>query len=182
VVVVRYFFRRRIPEASQILVVESGSRHITDHLIPRMRGHFGQSVAIDLLTCFPEVPAGMARTYNVNGYRAARRKLLSELRARRYPIVALICSNEPILKMWKWVLAAALPAKLLIVNENADWFWLDRAHWSHVSRLVKYRAGLADAGIVRAFARVVVFPFTLLYLLLYAAAAHFRRAIYRGFR
>lgn len=181
---VRYFFRRRIPEPSRILLVESGSRHITDNVIPRMRGHFGADVPIDLLTCFPQPADGMAAVYNVNHYRGRTRRLalLRELRARRYAMAGVVCSNEPLLNTWKWVLAAALPVKILIINENGDWFWLDRAHWSHISRFLKYRAGLADAGIVRAFARVVVFPFTLSYLLLYAAAVHFRRALYRGFR
>jgi hypothetical protein len=181
---VRYFLRRRIPEPSRILLVESGSRPITETVMPRMRGHFGEDVPIDLLTCFPAAPTGMAGIYNVNDYRGRKRRLalLRELRARDYAIAGIVCSNEPILNTWKWVLAAALPVKLLIINENGDWFWLDRAHWSHISRFIKYRAGLADAGIVRAFARVVVFPFTLSYLLLYAAAAHFRRALYRGFR
>jgi hypothetical protein len=93
-----------------------------------------------------------------------------------------VCSGEPILTKWKWALAAALPAKFLVINENGDTFWLDRGHWRNIRQFVKHRAGLADAGIVRAAARMVVFPFTLLYLLLYAAAAHFRRALYRGFR
>jgi len=181
---VRYFFRRRIPEPSRILLVESGSRHITETVMPRMRGHFGEGVPIDLVTCFPAAPAGMAGIYNVNDYRGRKRRLalVRELRARGYAIAGIVCSNEPLLNRWKWVLAAALPVKLLIINENGDWFWLDRAHWSHISRFLKYRAGLADAGIVRALARIVVFPFTLSYLLLYAAAVHFRRALYRGFR
>ena len=180
----RYFFRRRIPEPSRILLVESGSRHITDNVMPRMRRQFGDAAPIDLLTCFPEKPAGMACVFNVNDYpgRKGRLALLRRLRQSGYAIGAIMCANEPVLKTWKWVLAAALPVKLLVINENGDWFWLDRAHWSHVSRLVKYRAGLADAGIVRALARLIVFPFTLAYLLLYAAAAHFRRALYRGFR
>jgi len=166
------------------LLVESGSRHITDVVIPRMRGHFGESVPIELVTCFPAAPAGLAGVYNVNDYRGRKQRLalVRELRGRGYAVAGIVYSGEPMLKTWKWVLAAALPAKLLVINENGDWFWLDRAHWPHIRRFLKHRAGLADAGMVRAFARVVIFPFTLSYLLLYAAAAHFRRAVYRGFR
>ncbi len=149
-----------------------------------MQGYFGSAVPIDLVTCFPTAPDGVATVYNVNEYRGRKRRLAlaRELRARGYAIAGIVCSNEALLKTWKWALAVAIPAKLLIINENGDWFWLDRGHLGHISRFVKHRAGLADAGIVRAFARVVVFPFTLSYLLLYAAAAHFRRALYRGFR
>jgi hypothetical protein len=179
---VRYFLRRRIPDPSRILLVESGSRHITEIIIPRLEAKFG--VPIDLVTCFPVAPARAATVYNVNDFRDRKRRmaLVRELRGKGYAIAGIVCSDELILKNWKWAVAAALPAKILILNENGDWFWLDRAHWAHIRRFLKHRAGFADAGIVRAAARLAVFPFTVSYLLLYAAAAHFRRALYRGFR
>lgn len=176
------FFRRTIPEPSRILLVESGSRHITEIIIPRIEAQF--HAPIDLLTCFPTAPAGTASVYNVNSFpgRKGRTSLARELRAKRYAIAGIICSNERILNKWKWALAALLPAKIVILNENGDWFWLDCGHWSHIRRFIKHRAGFADAGIVRALARIAIFPFTLSYLLLYAAAAHCRRALNRGFR
>jgi hypothetical protein len=179
---VRYFLRRRIPQSSRILLIESGSRHITEIITPRLAAQFG--VPIDLVTCFPAPPAGVDHIYNVNDFRDRKRRirLARELRANGYAIAGIVCSNERILNKWKWALAALLPAKILILNENGDWFWLDRAHWAHISRFIQHRAGLADAGIVRAVARVAIFPLTLSYLLLYAAAAHFRRALHRGFR
>jgi hypothetical protein len=180
---VRYFLRRRVPEPSRILLVESGSPRILKMVLPRLREKFA-GVPIDLVTCFPAPPGGLANIYNVNDYRGGKRRLAlaRELRSRDYAIAGIVCSGEPILTKWKWALAAALPAKFLVINENGDTFWLDRGHWRNIRQFVKHRAGLADAGIVRAAARMVVFPFTLLYLLLYAAAAHFRRALYRGFR
>jgi hypothetical protein len=57
---------------------------------------------------------------------------------------------------------------------------LDRQHLNHIVRFVLFRSGLAGAGAVRTIARVVSFPFTLLYLLLYATAVHTRRALRRG--
>jgi hypothetical protein len=179
---VRYFLRRSVPELSRILLIESGSRHITQAVIAHFRVKFGEGVPIDLVTCFAGSPAGFARIYNVNEYERRRLSLARELRANRYTVAGMLCSGEPILNTWKWVLAAALPAKFLVINENADYFWLDRGHWPAIRQFVKHRAGLADAGIVRALARVVIFPFTFSYLLLYAAAVHCRRAVYRGFR
>jgi hypothetical protein len=180
--VVRYFFRRRVPELSRILLVESGSRRITENVIPRIRAQFGETVPIDLVTCYPGSPAGFAGIYNVNDYRERRGSLARELRANRYAIAGILCSDEPILSKWKWALALAIPAKILVINENADYFWLDRGNWPNIRQFIKYRAGFADAGMVRAFGRVVAYPFTFSYLLLYAAAVHLRRAIYRGFR
>jgi hypothetical protein len=181
---VRYFLRRRVPEPSRILLVESGSRRVLDMVLPRLRAQFASDVPIDLVTCFPTAPSGLANIYNVNDYRGSGRRLAlaRELRAQGFSIAGIVCSGEPILTKWKWALAVALPAKLLIINENGDCFWLDRGHWGNIRQFVRHRAGLADAGIVRAAARLVVFPFTLTYLLLYAAAVHFRRALNRGFR
>ena len=180
----RYFLRRRIPSPSRILLIESGSRSITDTVLPRLQAQFGRDLPIDLVTCFAEPAVGAARIYNVNDYRGRERRLalLGELRAGGYPIAAIVCSGEPILSKWKWGLVAFLPAKFLVINENADYFWMDRGHLPAIRQFVKHRAGLADAGIVRAAARLVVFPFTFSYLLLYAAAVHFRRALYRGSR
>jgi thiosulfate reductase cytochrome b subunit len=45
---------------------------------------------------------------------------------------------------------------------------------------VLFRAGLAGAGAVRTLARFFLFPFTLLYLLLYATTVHFRRVLRGG--
>ena len=178
----RYFLRRMVPQPSRILLVESGSRRITQIVIPHFRAQFGDNVAIDLVTCFPNAPEGPVEVYNVNDYRGRRSALLRILRGRGYAVAGIICSGEPILKKWKWSLAAALPAKFLVINENGDYFWLDRGHWPAIRQFVKHRAGFSDAGIVRAAAGILIFPFTLSYLLLYAAAVHLRRALYRGFR
>ena len=92
-------------------------------------------------------------------------------------MVGIICSDEPIMAKWKWVLAARLPGKVFILNENGDYFWLDRGHLSNVRHFILFRAGLTGAGAVRTLARLALFPFTLLYLILYAATIHLRRRL-----
>ncbi len=83
---------------------------------------------------------------------------------------------------WKWAIAAQLPAKVFVINENADWFWLDRGHWSAIRHFALFRAGLTGSGALRTMGRILLFPFTLLYLLLYASIIHLRRAVRRGYR
>ena len=83
---------------------------------------------------------------------------------------------------WKWMLALRLPAKIFIINENADYFWLDRTHAATIWDFVLLRAGLAGSGAVRTLARLISFPFTFLYLLLYAVTVHTRRALRGGER
>ncbi len=73
---------------------------------------------------------------------------------------------------WKWALVAQVPAKVFILNENGDYFWLDRGHWTNIRHFVLFRAGLAGAGAVRTIGRLLLFPFTLLYLIAFAAVVH----------
>jgi hypothetical protein len=78
---------------------------------------------------------------------------------------------------WKWMLAARLSGKVFVLNENGDYFWLDRGHLGAIRHFLLFRAGLTGTGAVRAVARLVLFPFTLLYLILYAATIHLRRKL-----
>ena len=78
---------------------------------------------------------------------------------------------------WKWAIALRLAAKVFIINENGDYFWFDRMHLDPIRQFVLYRSGLAGSGAVRTLVRLISFPFTLLYLVLYATSAHARRAL-----
>jgi len=183
---VRYFLTGRLPPVHAILLVESGSRRLLEGLIPGLRRTWGSGIFIDLVTCYSGLPQGFqpenTRVYRVTDYRgrAARRRLYRELARNHYSLMGILCSGEPLMTKWKWALALRIPAKILIVNENGDYFWLDRMHLGQVRRFVLFRSGLAGAGAVRTLVRLVSFPFTLLYLLLYATAVHARRALRGG--
>ncbi len=181
----RYVLSRRIPPADAILLIESGSRSLLEIVGPGLRQTWGDDVAIDIVTCYARLPEGFpenTRVYRTTDYRGAegRRKLFRQLAANRYGLIGMICSGEPILLKWKWVIALRIPAKVFIINENGDYFWLDRGHAAPLRELVFLRSGLAGAGAIRTLARVLSFPFTLAYLLLYATTVHARRALRRG--
>ena len=53
-------------------------------------------------------------------------------------------------------------------------------HLGTIRQFVLFRSGLAGSGAVRTLVRLISFPFTLLYLLLYATSAHARRALRRS--
>jgi hypothetical protein len=139
--------------------------------------------SLDLVTCYAGTPRAFennrGRVYRVTDFPGgeARSRLYRELGRNRYSVIGIICSGEPIMTKWKWVLAARVPAKLFILNENGDYFWFDWAHSKTICHFVAFRAGLAGAGAVPAIARLVLFPFTLLYLLLFAAVVHLRRKV-----
>lgn len=179
----RRFLTARTPPLTHILLVESGSRHVAEKALSSLYSSNPDGIRIDLVTCYGGSPRTFQEStgsiYRVQDYggRAGRKRLYRQLRANRYNVVAIICSGEPIMTKWKWVVIGNVPVKVLVINENADYFWLDRANWSTVSHIVAVRTGLSGAGAVTTLARVVVFPFTLVYLLLFAAFVHLRRKV-----
>lgn len=180
----RYFFRRRTPPPDRVLLVESGGRHLAENVLPVLRERFGASTPFDLVTCYAGRPRGFdpekGNVYRVAEYagRAGRQRLYRELAARRCTIAVVICSGEPILFKWKWALVARLPVKVLILNENDDFFWCDYGSWRIIRQVVLFRAGLTGAGAVRTLAGVTLFPFTFAYLAGYAAWVHIRRKVH----
>lgn len=179
----RYFLTGRQPPPAAILLVESGSRGILEGLITGLRRTWGEGMFIDLVTCYATLPRGFdpgnTRVYRVSDYRGRerRRLLYRELARNGYTQVGIICSGEPVMLKWKWAIALRLPAKVFVLNENGDYFWLDRLHLATIRRFVLLRAGLAGSGAVRTLVRLVSFPFTLAYLVLYATTVHARRAL-----
>ena len=161
-----------------MLVVESGSRAVSERLLAALHKHW--RAEIDLVTCYPDAPAGFGgRVYRVTDYQgpAARRRLYRELAGRGYGLTGILCSGEPIMTKWKWALTARLRSKIFVVNEHADFFLLDHAHWRNALRLLRSRTGITGAAAVPALGEWVFFPLTLVYLVLYAGAVHLRRKV-----
>jgi len=177
---VKYFFSRRGPVLNRILLVESGPREIFEKLFPHLYPHCS---AIDLITCYGGTPPGFDNTrgdvYHVSDYPGSesRAKLYSELRGRGYAGIGIICADLPIMTKWKWALAAKVPAKLFVVNENGDFFWADYTNWRIIVHFFLFRAGLTGAEAVPTLTRLALFPFTLAFLLMYAAWVHLRRKL-----
>lgn len=137
----------------------------------------------DLFTCFSGLPQGfdtrrgeVFRTLDWQG-RAARKKLYAALRRRGYDMVGILCSDEAVMAKWKWALAWQIPAKILIINENCDFFWLDCSHWRTILHFLLFRAGLTGGEGAATLGRIAVAPFVVIYLLGFAAYVHLRRAL-----
>jgi hypothetical protein len=183
----KYLLSRRTPSGSRILLVESGSRELLERILPHIRETWGATKPIDLVTCYAGSPSGLpddAAIFRVADYATpeARRKFIDHLRSRDYAYAGLICAAEPVMTKWKWLIAARVPAKFFILNENADYFWLDRENTKVARRFFLVRAGLSGAGSLRAVGRLLLFPFTLLFLITYAFIAHARRGLRMALR
>ena len=149
-------------------------------MIPHLRDLFGQGVEMDLVTCYAGEPDGFqGRVFNVNDYGGAsgRNAFWLDLAQRNYSVAGVVCAAVPIMTKWKWWLAYKVPAKIFIINENADYFWLDRGHLRQLRKFVTKRLGISGAAAVPSMVRLVFFPLTLAYLLLYAGTVHLRRKL-----
>ena len=178
----RYFLTRREPALTRVLLIESGSRSLIEGLRPHLHNMWGEDVCIELLTCYPGTPAGFpprTQVFRVTDYPSpeSRRELLKLLRARNYSFAGMICSAEPVMTKWKWFVALRIPAKFFILNENGDFFWIHRDRVATIRHFMLVRAGLAGEGAIRTLARLCLFPFSVLFLVLYALAVHTRRAL-----
>ncbi|HYZ87111.1 MAG TPA: hypothetical protein VE621_22030 [Bryobacteraceae bacterium] len=166
----------------RVLLVESGSRDLIEELLPGLYKRYGDKISIDLVTCYAGRPKHLdpdAAVYRVTDYvgAAARKNLYQQLRTRNYSVIGIMCTDEPIMTKWKWALAHKVPAKLFILNENGDYFWVQWSEWATMRHFVLFRAGLTDAGAVRTLARVLLFPFSVLYLVLWASLTEARRSL-----
>jgi len=177
----RYFLRRRIPPFERVLLIESGSRALSENLLRHLCQQY-PAMQADLVTCYAGTPEHFptnGHVYRVGDYAGARArgKLYSELAANGYRIAIVICSGEPIMTKWKCMLAARVPAKLLVLNENGDYFWFDRSNLAIIRELVLIRTGLYGADATRTLLRLAAFPFAFLYLVAYAGTVHLRRRL-----
>jgi hypothetical protein len=159
--------------------VESGSRKVSERLLAVLSDTWPE-IEIDVVTCYPGEPEGLqGRVYRVTDYKglAQRKRLYRDLAARQYGLTGILCTADPIMTKWKWVLAARLRSKIFVVNENADFFWLDRGHWRNALRMAQTRTGITGTAGIPALAQWLFFPVTLAYLLLFAGAVHIKRKV-----
>src|ERR1051326_2467358 len=139
----RYYVSARIPEPGAILLVESGARGILESVIPGLRQTWGAEIPVDLVSCYANLPKGFdaatTRIYRVADYRGrqGRAQLYRKLRETQYSLVGIVCSGEPLMTKWKWALAARIPAKIFVINENGEYFWLDRKHLKPIRQFVR---------------------------------------------
>ncbi|HXJ41914.1 MAG TPA: hypothetical protein VNH18_21740, partial [Bryobacteraceae bacterium] len=131
----KYVLSGRAPQGTRILFVESGSRSLAEGVLPGLLGSWAGDYGIDLVTCYGGLPAGLpegGEVFRVGDYGSPERRqeLVRTLRARDYAFVGIICAAEPVMTYWKWFVAWHVPAKVFIVNENCDYFWINRENAS----------------------------------------------------
>ena len=173
----KYFLRRKIPVARDVLVIESGSPEVARRALGGIRRIFPDA-QYHLLTCWPDPPPDLfTNVFRTADYPSAweKARLLVSFARRRWRVLAILCTGEPILWRWKMLALGLLPAKVLVINENADFFWLDWDNRRTLRRFLAIRWGVNREEFFYTLLRALVFPLTLLFLLSTALFLYARR-------
>ena len=177
----RDVIRTVIPKFQRVLLIESGTRELLEGLIPGIYRNHGAGTVVDVLTCYAGAPLGLdaetSTVYRLADFQGAGglKRIVATLRAANYNVCGIVCSGEVIMWRWKWYLALHVPAKTFILNENGDYFWLDRAHVGMVWHFLLFRLGLVGASAVPTILRLASLPFTICLLVGYAGFVNTRR-------
>lgn len=169
------------------MLVESGPRHLFNHMIPALYREHGEHIRIDLVTCYAGLPEAFrpqqGRVYRIQDYRGwdGAKKLAMDLRSQRAPVLGIICAGVPIMSKWKWLLTAVMPSKLFVMNENGDFFWVDYSNWRLILHFMAFRAGMTEDNGVLLPVRALIYPFGMFGLALYALGMHGRRWVRNQF-
>jgi hypothetical protein len=75
------------------------------------------------------------------------------------------------------MIALRTRAKVLIVNEHAGFFFLDISHRATAKLMLAQRMSVPRAIELGAVAELLLVPFSIGYLLLYAGSVHLRRLL-----
>ncbi|MCH8265899.1 MAG: hypothetical protein IH846_00090 [Acidobacteria bacterium] len=173
----KYFFRRKVPQAADILLIESGSPDVQRRALESILKLF-PNARYHLCTCHPAPPPGaFASVYRVTDYPSgwSKLRLLYSFRRKKWEVLVILCTGEPILWRWKMLGMLLLPAKVLVVNENADFFWLDWGSRQALRRFLGIRWGENLDDVSHTLLRACAFPLTLFILLCTAGFLYTRR-------
>jgi hypothetical protein len=164
-----------------VVLVESGPRPLFDAFVGELYEHHGQNIQVDLVTCYTGQPRGFrpenGNIYRVQDFRGweGAKQLVHLLRGRYPTTLGMICAGVPVMAKWKWMLFVALKAKVFIMNENGDYFWVDYSNTKLMLHFMAFRAGMTGENSIWLPLRLLVFPLVMAYFAAYAVWMHGKR-------
>lgn len=165
----------------RVVLVESGPRPLFDGFVGDLYEQHGQNIQIDLVTCYTGHPRGFkpenGNIYRVQDFRGweGAKQLVHLLRGRYPTTLGIICAGVPVMAKWKWMLFAALKAKVFIMNENGDYFWVDYSNSKLMLHFMAFRVGMTGENSIWLPLRLLVFPLAMAYFAAYAVWMHAKR-------
>ncbi|HEX4772748.1 MAG TPA: hypothetical protein VH351_18080 [Bryobacteraceae bacterium] len=183
----RGFFRRRDEPLRRILLIESGPRETGELVLSRLFAPGAGNTSelhCDVLTCYTTAPGafnparGKLLSVHTPEATANRRAYVNKLASDLYDAVFILCPGSGVLAKWKWAVAAKSKSRLAIADEYGDWFFVSFSNLGQLAVLVVRRLNLASFPLLfLALAKILIAPFVIAYLALYAAQVHLQRWI-----
>ncbi len=172
-------FSQARPSFDQVLLVESGDRQVTEKVLSRLY-EIGQARCVDVLTCYSATPNSFdpqrGVIHSIHGREASRGRLgfIRKLLAAPYTAVAMLSTDSPVMRNWKWAIALLTKSPILIIDQEGDFLCL--GFRGRAARLISSRPiRVLLAEYLRLAAELLLIPLMVTYLLLYAGAVHGRR-------
>jgi hypothetical protein len=178
--------RKSCPPFGRVLLIESGSRQAAERFLQYLYQHEA-CVQVDVLTCFSTPPEAFqshfGQIFLVTDPAIAehRQKFLRAIASAPYDVVAVLHTGSAILRKWKWMIALLTRAKVLAVREGADFIFLDYGYLQNIEVNIP-RLRREQITRLRLAGEVLLMPFTILSLLLYAGQVHLGRWLRSGVR
>src|SRR5687768_1258048 len=173
----KHFFRQKFPPSGDILIIESGASQVTDRACPGLRRLYPEA-RFHLATCWPNRrSAEFAEIFSVVDYagRGTKLGLLRQFRRHGYTVLVVLCTGQPVMSLWRALSLVLVPAKVIIVNENADFFWLSWENRATLRAFLGARWGINLRHSAMILLRAAAFPLTILFLMLTALFYYLRR-------
>ncbi len=175
-------FSRRRPPFQRVLLIESGSRLAANQFLQYVY-EFNPTSQVDVLTCFDTPPEAFQRrrgqTFNVTDPAIAgnRQQFLRSVAFTPYDVVAMLHTGSGTLRKWKWAIALLTRAKIALIPEDRGFAFVDYGRLQFHVNVPRLRR--EQVNHLRLTGEVLLMPFVVLYLLLYAGSVHFRRLLLR---
>ena len=181
----RGFFQRTNEPLRRILLIESGPRETGELVLSRLFASGDNNASLlqcDVLTCYASGPSAFDPTrgtlLSVHAPEATtnRRAYVNKLASHPYDAVFILCLGSGVLAKWKWAIAAKSKSRLAIADEFGDWFFVSFQNLGQLAVLALRRSNLASLPLLLiAVAKILIAPFLITYLVLYAIGVHTRR-------
>lgn len=176
----RGLFSKAYPSFDRVLLVESGTREITEKVLHRFY-EIENIGRLDVLTCYSGVPRSFDTArgviYSIHTEAAqSHLRFIRTVLATPYTAVAILSTDSGVLARWKWAVALLTKANVVMIHQEGSFHCA--GFWRRIARLISpkpMRIWITDQ--LRLAAEVLLMPFTISYLLLFAAAVHARRLL-----
>lgn len=166
----------------RVLLVESAARESGELLLTQLAGRAGGS-RMDVLTCYDSAPAALssfAHTQLLSVHAPAavqnRTGYATQLAHQPYDALIVLCTGSGVLVRWKWLLILKTRSRVVFADEFGESFFVTLRNPGPLLVLAIRRTRISSVPeLLVWFARMLMAPFVVAFLVFHAILVHVRR-------